>query len=368
MTERKIYFYPHGYLRDRQLDTVLNWQPSQQVLNPEIAHNRRGAQVAKSKSLAKKQSVSWKHRLPLINLKRRPRGIPEDAVVYVWGAIITSGQFIVDLDNPYALTGYNLEAISLYKRVLQHLLTSSRCLEIRCLSQACRETLGLVLGKAVYDRATVHYPRIEPRIQDIPESSTLGCRFLFIGTQFEIKGGAALLRAFRRVYAKEPTASLDIVTHLPSEYEVMTADCHGIHVHAAHFTREEIYSRFMKQSDVLVHPTYVDSFGMVVLEALASGLAVLATDLYALREMVEDGGNGYLLQPPISIWDQYLPSKSYSNYYRDWAGFKSDLASIDTKKFEDDLVKSMLYLAQDLTQLRRFRLSSLKLLDRILKA
>ena len=41
---RKIYFYPHAYLRDRQLETIKNW-PSSDVINPEIALNRFGNEV-----------------------------------------------------------------------------------------------------------------------------------------------------------------------------------------------------------------------------------------------------------------------------------------------------------------------------------
>ena len=42
----------------------------------------------------------------------------------------------------------------------------------------------------------------------------------------------------------------------------------------------------MYKSDILIHPTYVDTFGVVVLEAIAHGLGIISTDLYALPEMV----------------------------------------------------------------------------------
>ena len=45
---RKIYFYPHEYLRDRQLETIKSW-PASDVINPEIALNRVGNQVDKKK-------------------------------------------------------------------------------------------------------------------------------------------------------------------------------------------------------------------------------------------------------------------------------------------------------------------------------
>ena len=47
----KVYFYPHSYLRDRQLETIRKWSSSE-VVNPEIALNRVGNQVDKKKALS----------------------------------------------------------------------------------------------------------------------------------------------------------------------------------------------------------------------------------------------------------------------------------------------------------------------------
>ena len=46
----KVYFYPHSYLRDRQLETIRQWSSSE-VVNPEIALNRVGNQVDKNNAL-----------------------------------------------------------------------------------------------------------------------------------------------------------------------------------------------------------------------------------------------------------------------------------------------------------------------------
>jgi glycosyltransferase involved in cell wall biosynthesis len=170
-----------------------------------------------------------------------------------------------------------------------------------------------------------------------------GCRFLFVATQFEIKGGAALLRAFRRVHQEVATARLDVVSHVSPEHLDLVAGCPGIRVHEAGFTREQITDRFLRHADVLVHPTYVESFGMIVLEALAQGVAVVATDVYALREMVRDGLNGTLLAPPISIWDGNVPSPEY---YR-LSEMPAAIRRMDATIFEGKLAEAMLRFARD---------------------
>ena len=341
---RRIHFYEHDYLRDRQLDTIRYW-PRDEVLNLERFADRQGAQVSRSRTLHGSVRPSWRQRVPLLNVKRRPRGLPADAIVYSWGAIVATGPFIVDLDSPYALTGYNLKAMPLYRRLLERALGHPRCVEIRCMSKACRETVRALFGDRIYGKAQVHYPRLSSPRRDgdgVPTSDP-HCRFLFVATQFEIKGGAALLSAFRRVQEQVPTARLDIVSHVPTARREVITRCSGVMVHEATFTREEIRDRFLRQSDVLVHPTYVDSFSMVVLEALSEGVAVIATDVYAIREMVHDGVNGVLLQPPLSIWDGCMPSP----YYFKLEKMPEIIGRTDTSTFEGQLARAMLALALD---------------------
>jgi len=341
---RRIYFYNHAYMRERHLDTIRHW-PRGRVVNFDSFEHCHGMQVARQRAMTGTTGQRWIHRLPLVNIKRRPAGLDRDVVVYSWGAVIVPGPFILDLDNPYALTAYNLSAMSIYRAVLRRLLRADRCVEIRCLSMACRETLRALFGDGVCAKAVVRYPRLSdsdlPRTVDV--ATTRPCRFLFVATQFEIKGGAALLRAFRRVARESPGTTLDIVSHVPPHYRNLVADCPGVTVHEAGFSRREIASRFLQHADVLVHPTYVDSFGMIALEALAHGLALVATDVYALAEMVHEGRNGRLLQPPVSVWDGYIPSQ---HYYR-LASIIDTIRRTDTTGFETRLSDAMLELARD---------------------
>lgn len=364
MTAPLVYFYPHRYMRDRHLDTIRAW-PENRVLNPRLAEGRGGEQVDRASALDAGPRRPWQQRLPLVNVKRRPGGLAPEAAVYVWGAVVASGPFIVDLDNPYALTGYNLRAMSLYRGLLRRLLASPRCLEIRCMSRACRRTLGLLFGEAIRQKAGVHYPRLARALDTVPPAAgQAGCRFLFVATQFEIKGGAALLRAFPRVVERVPRARLDIVTHLPPDRAALAAGCPGLTVHAATLERAEIGARFMARADVLVHPTYVDSFGMVALEALAHGLALIATDVYALREMVRDGVNGRLLEAPLSIWDGDRPAPLFARSHR----AATEATRLDTALFEEHLVEAMVGLAGDPAALRAARAASLALFDERFRA
>lgn len=348
----RILFYPHAYLRDRHLDTIRAWPPDE-VINNNLL-DRTGDQVSRAEALTPRRRVSWKALLPLPNVKRRPSGISRDVVVYVWGAVMTSGPFIVDLDNPFALVGYNFNAIKIWRPFLRYVLLSKRCIEVRCLSKACRESLRIVLGDDVAKKASVVYPiiaegNVKPRVTD-------AARFLFIGTQFDIKGGKALLAAWKIASAKLPNATLTIITHLPPDYADDIKDIPNINLHPARYNREEILNVFMRNSDVLILPSYMESFGMVALEAIACGLALITTDVYALGEMVEDHISGRLLTPPISAWDGYLPSSTSSV-----ASLKESARKLNTTAFEGNLAQAMISLGQSPEALQRARDASLAL-------
>jgi glycosyltransferase involved in cell wall biosynthesis len=60
-------------------------------------------------------------------------------------------------------------------------------------------------------------------------------------------------------------------------------------------------------SDVLLHPTSMDAFPTVLLEAGATGVPVLATAVGGIPEIVRDGDTGLLVSTPVSA-DEVAPA------------------------------------------------------------
>jgi glycosyltransferase involved in cell wall biosynthesis len=339
-----IYFYPHSYLRDRQLDTIREW-PENEAINKEVALQRRGSQVSREAATTKKNKLNWKQILPLINVKRRPKDLHPGDIVYLWGGLMLSGKFIVDLDNPWSLVGYNPSAMRLYRGIVKRFLLSERCERIYCISQACRQSLKLIFGEIVFMKAEVRYPThgisVETPSRSVSESNHT--RFLFVGSQFEIKGGAALLEAYQRVHKENSDVSLTIITHLPAEYRALVSSLPNIEVFAPEFDRQELFQRFFSKSDVLVHPSFMESFGMTILEAMAHGVPVISNDIYAISEMVVDGETGYLLVPPISKWSGFLPNDNFTKKEQ----FVSMIRRMDQGPYIEALSDRMIKLSRE---------------------
>jgi UDP-glucose:(heptosyl)LPS alpha-1,3-glucosyltransferase len=58
--------------------------------------------------------------------------------------------------------------------------------------------------------------------------------------------------------------------------------------------------RFLLGADLLLHPAYLENTGTVLVEALAAGLPVLATDVCGYAHHIEQSGGGLLIPSPFS--------------------------------------------------------------------
>lgn len=125
-----------------------------------------------------------------------------------------------------------------------------------------------------------------------PAGSAKGTRLrlLFVGADFERKGGDLLLQAWRAGLAT--TFELDIVTRDSS-----LAASEGLRLHRGLTPNSPALKRQYAQADLFVLPSLGDASPFVVLEAMASGLPVVATRVGALDEMVDDGNTGLLIPP-----------------------------------------------------------------------
>jgi glycosyltransferase involved in cell wall biosynthesis len=346
-------------MRDRHLRTIRDWS-SVEVCNPELAHNRIGAQVKKTSRVPSVFNTKWMGFIPVLNIKRRPPGAPKDAVLYIWGGLATTGKFITELDNPWSLVGYNVRAMTLYKKILKKFLLSSRCIEIRCISEACRASLMKLFGSEVYKKSTLVYPKILPKgLVNLRHTSEDGCRFLFIGTQFLLKGGASLLRAYRELVKHYPNSQLTMITHLPDDFSALVKSIPNLTVVPPDIPVDEIRSQYMCQSDVLVHPSFMESFGMVLLEGLSCGVAIIGTDMYASNEMILNETNGYLISPPITAWDNYEPTENFMVHK-----LLANLSMISCDDFENALMNSMSKLANNATLRNKMKAESSQLFNK----
>ncbi|KAK9312024.1 hypothetical protein V1524DRAFT_411163 [Lipomyces starkeyi] len=71
----------------------------------------------------------------------------------------------------------------------------------------------------------------------------------------------------------------------------------GNHVVFSGFLQGEDLARAYASADIFLHCSITETFGLVVLEAMASGIPVVARDMGGPSEIVEDKESGYLVAP-----------------------------------------------------------------------
>lgn len=96
------------------------------------------------------------------------------------------------------------------------------------------------------------------------------------------------LRAFAMVKRKFPDARLDIVGTGSQEHvlRAWSADRNiaGVVFHGA--VSNDRMPEFLEKADVLLNPTNIDNFPMSLLEAFASGVPVISTDVGGIRDLL----------------------------------------------------------------------------------
>jgi len=115
--------------------------------------------------------------------------------------------------------------------------------------------------------------------------------FLFAGASIHRKGLDLLLQAFASLACNAPPARLRIVGPPGDASSLVAASPPGVEVIGA--VDQASLAGELRNADCLVLPSRHDSYGMVVVEALASGTPVLVSDMVGAKDLVIQGVNGW---------------------------------------------------------------------------
>ena len=112
--------------------------------------------------------------------------------------------------------------------------------------------------------------------------------FLFVGLLKKEKGILTLLAAWKQLAA--PGAELWLAGSGDADVIEAARGVPGVKVFGK-LAQQEL-RQIYRDADVFVFPTFYDGFGMVLLEAMSSGLPVIATANCAAPELIRDGEAG----------------------------------------------------------------------------
>ena len=120
--------------------------------------------------------------------------------------------------------------------------------------------------------------------------------FIFVGLDSRRKGGDELLEAF--THTKCENIRLTFISNLSDEEKSKYQKDSRITILPPQ-PRVKLLNEIYPEMDVMIFPSFYESFGVVLLEALSFGMGIITLNTYATPEIVQNDYNGKLLHHPI---------------------------------------------------------------------
>lgn len=178
--------------------------------------------------------------------------------------------------------------LGMEKRAYQQ--ASHICTRSQMVCQSLIQHYGIAPEKITAVGGGVNFsflPEIKQREEGNPPTA------LFIGNDFYRKGGDLLLSAFVQVRQQIPNAQLLLLTRDPIPAHL---SMQGVQLVSSNWSRNNLINLY-RQADLFVLPSRLETWGDVLLEAMAFGLPCIGVNDDAMAEIISHEQTGLVVQP-----------------------------------------------------------------------
>ncbi|MEM9134437.1 MAG: glycosyltransferase [Actinomycetota bacterium] len=176
----------------------------------------------------------------------------------------------------------------------------ARCEFCACISFFCRSQAAIFAPPDRHDRLHIVHCGVDPSVLQPVEHQGEGTRLLFVARLAELKGLSVLFEALQQVVERYPATQLTVVGDGPerARFEALTAEL-GLEksVTFAGYRSQAEVAAHLAETDVFVLPSYAEGVPVTLMEALGSGVPVVATQVGGVSELVDHGTNGFIVRP-----------------------------------------------------------------------
>lgn len=265
-----------------------------------------------------------------LSIVRRIVGIPnirikftDSDLLFTYGTLLlTNKPYCAYVENGLALFNYDIKIAKnpIARLIFKMFVYMKNCRKLIFMSETAKISFFSTLKfnkkteQMLRNKSIQCYPLIKNNFENISKSlkDNEPLKFLFAGS-FYLKGGLEMVNAFANLHNRYENSRLTIITELDGIKQDdlnKIRQIKGVVIYDTKFNEREMFD-FFNNNHVFLLPTFRDSFGLVLIEALSAGMPIIANDQYATREMVINDYNGFIfLDHPMKDYD----SKTYELY------------------------------------------------------
>ncbi len=148
----------------------------------------------------------------------------------------------------------------------------------------------------VKNKVEVIYPGIPE--QQFQKTKSSKIRLLFASRRFCFKGGLYALEVIDRLTKKYNNVEGTIISEVPKEIFNKYKSNPKIKFRGM-IPQKELFEKIYPSTDILVYPSFTDTFGFQITEAMAFGIPVVAVGGHSRKELIEDGKTGFVVDNPF---------------------------------------------------------------------
>lgn len=202
---------------------------------------------------------------------------------------------------------------------------------------------GGIKSNILLDKTSV----VHPVVRRIPDESivyqNVNINLLFVG-EFLRKGGANVVDAFIRLDKEYDGLTLTICSSskfqtsnddLKKRY-LKKIDNHN-NIEMIFVNRDVLFTEILPKADIYLCPTYREAWGFSIQEAMAFGIPVVATNISAIPEIIEDGVSGVLLDIKNHPYIRNMHGYVVGDIPDEFSNYLTEQVYLQTKRLIDDL-------------------------------
>lgn len=259
-------------------------------------------------------------------------------LIHTYGSLSPLDTWVTSFEDATAFTYLkrpNNEQINIVSSYLRN------CDAILPLSEASKKSFLNLYNPEdeIEEKIEVVYPAFNPPEQYNTETEST--YILFIARDFERKGGYEAYNAFKELNKIHDDLKFICVSDTPQEVvKNSPANC----TFYENVSRDKLLELYRK-SDLFVYPTFHDTFGFVMVEAMGFGCPVITLEDFATPEIVDNGQDGFIIEGYENKW--FDKNKIRIDKYNNWEKLREKQSESEKVRIVEQTVRKVSQLIED---------------------